>query len=556
MNNILEYIVRIRDQFTPGLLSITRNSQKAFDGINSSANSAARGGVHNLYYSVLRLVTATAVVHKLNDALHEAAKMQSTVKAINFATGDKSGAQLNFIKNTADKYGLDLESSLKGYKTIAGSMKDSGLAEIQKTFVGVSESITAMGLSAADSEGVLLAIGQMASKGNVAAEELRGQVGERLTGAFKLAAQAMGVTEGALNKMLQKGEIAAKDFLPAFATQLHKTFGTEALDAANGPVANFNRMNNALYELKVTIGEKLLPAVMPFITNFLIPAVQWVSNNIDTIMILVTVVGSIIAAIKIWTAVQWVLNAALWANPIGVIILAVVALIALIIHIIAYKEAWGRKMKALWEIIKSTGRSMVLVFKDIWEGIKYYFELGILKVLEFSDIAGQKIANVAKSIGMLFTGDFQGAAEAWNAEEQSVYTKAITGLEKKHQESNKKSTMDLLKEVSIQQKNMKELVSPFSKAKNKSGSSVAESFVYSGSGSNGAVSKSGSGKSAAHKAADAITGGGAKNVYISLGKFMDNLNINTTTLKEGADEMERVLEGYLLRVLNSASSIN
>src|SRR5690606_24882407 len=75
-------------------------------------------------------------------------------------------------------------------------------------------------------------------------EELRGQLGERLPGAFSLAAKAMGVTEQELNKMLEKGEIIAQDFLPRFADQLDETFGNDKTERVEGLQASVNRLSN------------------------------------------------------------------------------------------------------------------------------------------------------------------------------------------------------------------------------------------------------------------------------------------------------------------------
>lgn len=55
---------------------------------------------------------------------------------------------------------------------------------------------SALALSKDQMDGVFLALGQMISKGKVQAEELRGQLGERLPGAFDMAAKAMGRHHG------------------------------------------------------------------------------------------------------------------------------------------------------------------------------------------------------------------------------------------------------------------------------------------------------------------------------------------------------------------------
>lgn len=71
--------------------------------------------------------------------------------------------------------------------------------------------------------------------------------------------------------------------------------------------------------------------------------IDWGSNTTKVIVAitaaiagLVTVIYSVRAAMAAWTAVQWLLNVAMTANPIGLIIAGVTALIALI-GVLAYK---------------------------------------------------------------------------------------------------------------------------------------------------------------------------------------------------------------------------
>ena len=89
-----------------------------------------------------------------------------------------------------------------------------------------------MGLSAEQSSGAFMALQQMLSKGTVQAEELRGQLGERIPGAFEYAAQAMGVTTRELGKMLEQGQVVAEDFVPKFADVLRNQFAKDVPAAA------------------------------------------------------------------------------------------------------------------------------------------------------------------------------------------------------------------------------------------------------------------------------------------------------------------------------------
>lgn len=563
MSNILEYIIKIKDQFTPGLLSIKQHAGKAFEGVSQSAKDADKS-VGSLYSTILKLGGATAIVAGLKDAMQQAAKMEGVVTAINFATNDKSGGAVSFVKEEANRLGLDAQSALAGYKSLAGGLRSFNMTanQQQNIFTGVSEAVTAMQLSAQDSEGVFLALSQIASKGTVAAEELRGQIGERIPGAFSIAAKSMGVTEQALNDMLKDGAIASKDFLPRFAQELHDTFGGAAVEASRSATANFARLQNSLLYLRVEIGQKLLPVVIPFITNYLIPAVDWVSKNIDVISTLVVTVSSVIGVVKIWTTVQWILNSALWANPIGVVIAAIVALIGIIIHVIKYKEQWIAKLKLLWSVIESFGRTVKLIFQDIWEGVKYWLDKAILKVFEFADIAGQKIANVLEAVGRFATFDIAGGMEAWNRDEKSIYTNQINALDSAHATSEKNTLAGLKNEISKQVMGTTLLFNtPFaSQPKNGDKGSPFHFADDNGASAFGLGDDKGSKQrsklaKAAKPTADSITGGGSRNVYINLGKFMENFNINTTNMKAGADETQRVFEDMFLRLLNSAGAM-
>ena len=61
-------------------------------------------------------------------------------------------------------------------------------------------------MSADDSNGVMLALSQMMSKGKVSSEELRLQMGERLPVALQAMAKAAGVSISGLDKLMKEGK--------------------------------------------------------------------------------------------------------------------------------------------------------------------------------------------------------------------------------------------------------------------------------------------------------------------------------------------------------------
>lgn len=258
MSKGLEYIINLRNgTFSRGL-----------------ANAQSQTSALDKQFSNLgRTIAGAFAVNRLfgigEDAVQTSAKIGGMRKAIEFASGStKDGAEnLAFLDELAQRHGSNLESLTTGYRTFAGSMMGTNitLGNQRKMFEQVDTSIRVMNLSAADSEGVYLALGQIMGKGKVQAEELRGQIGERIPGAFAIAARAMGKTQQELNKMLDDGKLMSEDFLPKFANELEKTFGSGLDAASNSFVSNMNRQENAILNQKVALGEQLQPAYLSWL---------------------------------------------------------------------------------------------------------------------------------------------------------------------------------------------------------------------------------------------------------------------------------------------------
>ncbi|OOZ37448.1 hypothetical protein BOW51_02585 [Solemya velesiana gill symbiont] len=124
-----------------------------------------------------------------------------------------------------------------------------------------------MGLSAADTSGAIRAVNQMISKGTVSAEELRGQLGERLPGAFQIAARAMKVSTEDLGKMLEQGELMADEFLPRFGRQIRQELGGQVESATKRAAASFQRMGNAWFDVKVNLAKSGLLESLAYVAE-------------------------------------------------------------------------------------------------------------------------------------------------------------------------------------------------------------------------------------------------------------------------------------------------
>ena len=183
-------------------------------------------------------------------------QMDRLVKSYTTIEGSTSGAvsQLDYIYEISSKLGLEFQSTAEAAKGFFAAGKGSALQkDLNGIFEGVSQAGAALSLSTEQMDGVFLALGQMISKGKVQAEELRGQLGERLPGAFNLAARAMGVTTAQLDDMLKKGQVTAEDMLPKLAAVLKDEFGPAAEQAAQGAQGAVNRLSTEWNLFKATV---------------------------------------------------------------------------------------------------------------------------------------------------------------------------------------------------------------------------------------------------------------------------------------------------------------
>ncbi|MCK9597704.1 MAG: tape measure protein, partial [Sphaerochaeta sp.] len=203
------------------------------------------------------------------DIINTGVAAESLTTALKSATGSMEEARSAeaFLAAESERLGLLFEAQVKGYTMIAAASRGT-ILEGQKTrdiWQAVAEAGAALQMSGSEVEGAMRAISQMMSKGKVQAEELRGQLGERLPGAFQIAARAMNMTTAELSKALELGNVYSDDFLPKFAQALHEQYGQAAVDASDTARAAINRYDNALRDVKITLSTVLIPAYTGFL---------------------------------------------------------------------------------------------------------------------------------------------------------------------------------------------------------------------------------------------------------------------------------------------------
>lgn len=188
----------------------------------------------------------------------ELSAIESQLKLI-----EGSANSLKFIREESDRLSLALTNAREAYTRLAASARGTKLQdEVRNTFSALSTAARVYSLTNEQYTGAIQAIEQIISKNRVSAEELRGQLAERLPGAVQIAARALGVTTAQLDKLLETGQLTADVFLPRFNRQLQQELGQGVEQASSNSTASLTRLQNQVQLLQESLGRSIEPGVI------------------------------------------------------------------------------------------------------------------------------------------------------------------------------------------------------------------------------------------------------------------------------------------------------
>ena len=205
------------------------------------------------------------------EAAEFSAQIQKLEIALEAIVGDSASFQdsLQFINDTALELNIPIDTTTKQFTQLAASVLGAGgsLEDAKTVFLGVASSIKATGGSADDVQSAIRAMTQIFGKGKVSAEELQGQLGERLAGAVVKFAEANGSSLQDLQKDLRDGTVSL-DQVIKFAEKLNLDFGQIALDIADSSADAGQRLKVINSLLKREIGDAVQPIGAAFQKSF------------------------------------------------------------------------------------------------------------------------------------------------------------------------------------------------------------------------------------------------------------------------------------------------
>ena len=201
--------------------------------------------------------------------------------------------QFEKLVGLANTYGLALHDLSRNYLSLNASSKGTILEgqESEKIFRSLSAAMAVLGADTITTQRAFRAVSQMISKGQVYAEELKGQLAEALPGAIQIFARSMGKTSQEFLAMVKAGSVGLNELIPFFQ-QVEQEYGKAATASTTYEQAT-NRLSNSwsllmkkigdtgAWQFLVTVIDRAAKSINSIIANAEIPIIEQLNKAKD-----------------------------------------------------------------------------------------------------------------------------------------------------------------------------------------------------------------------------------------------------------------------------------
>ena len=355
-------------------IDIVADTKKLVSGVDQTNQQLGglKTGIDKTQQAAVGLASAFILKEGISfakKAAEEFMDAEKTAKAAASAFGEGSGALKKITDDAtkfADELAIDNDEIIK-LATGLGVRLPKDAQGASAELVLLAKNLEASSAGAIGAESTLGKLGKAFADGEVSAKELAKTVPGLTQSVYDQAAalSKAGDNQGAMNVLVEAGA---------------KRYG----GAAEEQVTASQKMNKAMGDLYEMVGTYVAP-VIEKLSKFLSDLIEFVIRNKDVIIPLVAVLGTFAAGILIlnagltaynaimaaWkvattlaTVAQTVFNAVMAANPIGLVVLAIVAIIAIIVLLVKNWDTVTEVVGKVWDAIKNFASDAWKVLKD------------------------------------------------------------------------------------------------------------------------------------------------------------------------------------------------
>lgn len=564
-SSIYQYVLELNDKMSGTLQKVGATGQSTLTQLEAQSKgvTSAFGGMKNILgtlgvgFGMFQLVSMT---HQGVEKAHELHQAIAQVKAGLQSTGNAAGLTFEEIEKSAKAFsGASLygRSEILKMQSVLLTFPKVTKQAFDPASQAILDMSTRMGMDVSHAAVMV---------GKALQDPVNGVMMMRRVGVNFTKEQVDG-----FKQMVASGDLYGAQM--KILAELQTEFGGSAKAAYDAdPLAKYNKLVGGiklgLGEAAMTIVEKLTPALESMAELFK-TGINWAGKHKTAIALLgnafltaglaiagyMAVVNAKIALQKlslIWqgieyasinllgdayltatipqklfAAAQWAINAAMEANPIGLIIGAIAALGFVVYKAIDSYNKWGAALL----LVIAPVVNVIMALKNNWESISKAFKEGGI-------IAG------IKRIGIVLLD-----AILYPVQQLLQLLSKIPGLGKLANGGVEfiqkiRTSLDLVTPKAIEETDKQK---------------KAQTKTNIGAFNPNAVNANADGGSskAVKDTAKGITGGGSRptNINITLKNLVETLQVNSANLTEGANEIEVKVREALLRVLNSANGV-
>lgn len=198
-----------------GHTSTSINGDRAANSLDNLSSAAVK--------TAGAFISMQAVLASYQKIMEVGLQRASAERSIDFVFDKDAGQVKEFTKSLAQTTGLDIAELQSQFAGFGASAKESmgiqGSEELFRNMIGYSR---LMGRSEEEIKRALTALSQMASKGQIMAEELKGQLAEAVPGMVQVFAKATGKSEQELFDAMKKGALKSADTLQKVTQELNR----------------------------------------------------------------------------------------------------------------------------------------------------------------------------------------------------------------------------------------------------------------------------------------------------------------------------------------------
>ena len=184
----------------------------------------------------------------------EMKKMELALTAV-VSTNLEYNNALKSIDEISNRLLIPQAEVTKSFTRLQAAASASGFEvnDVKNMMEGFSAALVATEGDTRNFNGVMLALGQVMGKGKAAAEELRGQIGERLSVVIPELAASMGVTTKELDKLFEQGKVTVQNIVD-LGEHLEKKYGESADKIIQSSMNAGQRLKFHMSKLQLALG--------------------------------------------------------------------------------------------------------------------------------------------------------------------------------------------------------------------------------------------------------------------------------------------------------------